>query len=150
MSLHTVHCWEMTKYKALTLDFLSCSSHQFSNDLNAVFSIIFLLKSRFNICFSSEITLSITPLKKKYFCKCKSLNSLFYILNITSSKWRATWIIKQVRKKLHVLQTSFNFGTQKVYNMGSNGKLIFVLWIFTSQVVFETQIKLVNWCNIFF
>jgi hypothetical protein len=29
--------------------------------------------------------------------------------------------------------------------MGSNGKLILVIWVFTLQAVFEELIKLVNW-----
>jgi hypothetical protein len=46
-------------------------------------------------------------------------------------------MIKQEWKTLHVLETFFNSGTQQIYNMGSKGKFIFVLRIFTSQVVFE-------------
>ena len=53
-------------------------------------------------------------------------------------------MIKQELKTLYVLQTFFNSATQKVYNLASNGKLIFALWIFTSQMVFEKQINLVN------
>lgn len=42
------------------LFFRLCSSHQTSKLLNAVLSIIFLLKSFFRICLSSAVTRSIT------------------------------------------------------------------------------------------